>query len=344
MARAAVQRPLGHLRAVTRLPEVPVEEPGGDTLAEHVEHGRQPDVDLSPPVVGRPVDRVCRDLGLVDRRNGLRLLRQLRPPPRELGRVEAGEMHHRHVDVPAVVADLGDHRLREALARVLRAAVGRLERDAAEGERRADLDDRAAVPLRHPPQRGLRPPDHAVVGDVGGAPILVRLDVEELRIDRRHRIVDPDVDGAELALRRLRRRLDLLGVGDVGWKDEGLAAAFFDLSGRGFEPGMPAGEERDLRAVLGEPARGCAADPAGGAGDHDDVAHASRSSGGPRSQTSCVPTCREPRRCLRRSARTPGRPVVPGTAPRTPDAGAGAARPQLVVDRVGDVEHGRRGM
>ena len=262
MVRAAVERLLRHLRAVARLREVPVEEPRCDALAEDVEHGRQADVDLAPPVVRRPVDRVRRDLRLVDRRHRLRLLRQLRPAPRELGRVERGEVDHRDVDVPAVVLDLRDHGLGESLARVLRAAVRRLQRDAAEGERRADLDDRAAVALGHPLQRGARPPDHAVVRDVGRAPVLVRLDVEELRVDRRHRVVDPDVDRPELALRRLRGRLDLVGVGDVGREDERLAAAFLDLGGDALETRLGRGRGARSSRRPREPARGRAADAA----------------------------------------------------------------------------------
>jgi hypothetical protein len=283
---AAVERLLRHLPVVARPREIPVEEPRRGAFAEDVEHGRHADVDLPPPVVRGPVDRVRRHLGLVDGRHGLRLLRQLRPAPRELRRVDAGEVDHRQVDVPAVVLDLGDHRLGEALARVLRAAVRRLERDAPERERRAHLDDRAAVALRHPFQGRARAPDHAVVGHVGRASVLVRLDVEELGVDRRHRVVDPDVDRPELALGRLRRCLDLVGLGDVCREDQRLAAAFLDLPGRRVESGLAAGEERDPRAVPGEPARGRAADSAGGAGDDDDIAHRLDVPAPGRSQTS----------------------------------------------------------
>ena len=222
----AVERLLGHLRAVAGLREVPVEEPRRDALAEDVQHRRQADVDLAPLVIRRPVDRVRGDLGLVDRRHRLRLLRQLRPSPRELGRVEAGQVHHRDVDVPAVMTDLGDDRLGEALARVLRAAVRRLKRDAAEGESRADLHDGAAVAFGHPFQRGTRAPNHAVVRDLRRPPVLVRLDVEELRVDGGHRIVDPDVDRSQLVL---GRSFDLVGVGDIRRKHERATAALLDF-------------------------------------------------------------------------------------------------------------------
>ena len=112
-----------------------------------------------------------------------------------------------------------------------------------------------------------------MVRDLGRAAVLIGLDVEELRVDRRHRVVDPDVDWPELLLRRLCRRLDLVGVGDIGGEDESAAAELLDLARRRFQPAAAACEQGDLRAVLREPARGRAPDSAGSARDDDDVAH-----------------------------------------------------------------------
>src|SRR4029078_13186008 len=87
-----------------------------------------------------------------------------------------------------------------------------------------------------------------------------------------------------------------------------------------------------------EPARGGAADSAGGSGDDDDVAHAYSIPALPRSQTSL------PVQDL--DAVTVAQLVLaPDLLPREPrrrppDPGAGAPLAQLVVDRVGDVEHG----
>ena len=172
----------------------------------------------------------------------------------------------------------------------------------------------------HPLERGARAPDHAVVRDLGRAPVLVRLDVEELGVDRRHRVVDPDVDRPELALRRLRCRLDLVGVGDVGGEDESLAAAFLDLGGDAVQARLAAGQKRDPRAVVGESPRGRAADSARGTRDDDDVAHLSRSSDAPRKPNlvRTLPTGRAPPPCRRRAARAPGRPAGPRTAPTAP--------------------------
>ena len=140
----------------------------------------------------------ARELGLVDRRHRLGMPWQLCPAPLELGRIERGQVHHRHVDSAAVVEQLGPQRLGEALERVLGGAVRGLQRDAAVRERRADLDDRAAVARPHPPQRGQRPVDGPQVGDGGGARVLVRVELPRPGVDGGHRVVHPDVDGAEL--------------------------------------------------------------------------------------------------------------------------------------------------
>ena len=68
------------------------------------------------------------------------------------------------------------------------------------GERGADLNDRPAVARSHTPERRHRPPDRAEVRDLGRAAELVGLDLRDRREDRRHRVVDPDVDRPELLL------------------------------------------------------------------------------------------------------------------------------------------------
>ena len=78
-----------------------------------------------------------------------------------------------------LVQQLAAQRLVEPLDGVLGAAVRGLQRDAAVGQRRADLHDRAAVARPHPPQRGHRAVDVAEVGHLGDPLELVRADVVE---------------------------------------------------------------------------------------------------------------------------------------------------------------------
>ena len=165
----------------------------------------------------------------------------------------------------AAVAQLAAQRLEHALHRVLGAAVGRLERDAAVGERRADLHDRAAVARQHPLERDLGAPHRAEIGDPGGALVLVRLDVVEEREHGGHRVVDPDVDRTQALLDRRRGGLHLVELGHVGRVGVGRAAELGDLLGGGVQPGAAARDQAHRGAVAGELAGDRAAHAARGA-------------------------------------------------------------------------------
>ncbi len=138
----------------------------------------------------------------------------------ELGRVQRGQLDHRQ---------LAAQRLVEALNRVLGAAVGALERNAAVGERQAHLDDRAPVARLHPLQRGHRPVDEAEIRHLGDAPELVGLDLVEGREHRDHRVVDPDVDRAELRLDAAGCVLELPCVAYVHLEHEPSPPGSLDL-------------------------------------------------------------------------------------------------------------------
>jgi hypothetical protein len=141
-------------------------------------------------------------------------------------------------------------------------------------------------------------------------------------------------------LHRLCRGLDLSRVGDVGREDEVLASKLLDLDCRGFEAILAAGEEGDLGSVLREQARGGAADSAGCTGDDDDVAPVFDLPTRRRSQT-CLPVEHLDRVAVAQLELPAD--LLPGKAGRRPpDPRAGAARAQLVVNRVGNVENRRR--
>ena len=76
-------------------------------------------------------------------------------------------LHHGDVDVAVLVHQLGAQRLGEAVDGVLGAAVGRLQRDGAVAERRADLHDGPAVAGAHAVQRGHRAVHEAEVAHLG---------------------------------------------------------------------------------------------------------------------------------------------------------------------------------
>src|SRR6266496_1380348 len=118
---------------------------GVQTCALPICRGRADDVLLTPRVVGGVDDAAGRHLRLVDRRDRLRMPGQPGPHPGELRRVDRRDLHHGDMDIGLVVAELAAQRLGEPVDRVLAAAVGRLQRNAAGPERRPDLDDGAMV-------------------------------------------------------------------------------------------------------------------------------------------------------------------------------------------------------
>jgi hypothetical protein len=62
--------------------EIALGQPRRDLVARDRVDGRDADVDLATAVMRRPVDRVGRDLGLIERRDGLRALAELTPSNR----------------------------------------------------------------------------------------------------------------------------------------------------------------------------------------------------------------------------------------------------------------------
>ena len=162
----------------------------------------------------------------------------------------------------------------EPVDRVLRAAVGGLQGDAALAEGGADLDDSAGAAGAHPGQRGHRPVHESQVADLSDAAELVRGDLPERGEHRRERTVDPDVDPPEFLLHLVGGRLHLRAVRDVGLDRQGRAAGRFDVASGAFQPGPAAGDEPDVRVPFPEHARGGPPNPAARSGDDDRLRHA----------------------------------------------------------------------
>ena len=167
---------------------------------------RGPDPVLaSVRVVGGVQHAAGGELGLVDRWHRLGVVGQAGQHPGELGGVDRGHLHHGDVHVALVVQQFAAQRLVETLDGVFGAAVRGLQRDAAVGQRGADLHDRAPVAGLHVLQRGHGAVDVAEVADLGHAPVLVGGDLVERGEHGGERDVDPHVDRAECRPRRGRR-------------------------------------------------------------------------------------------------------------------------------------------
>ena len=158
-----------------------------------------------------------------------------------------------------------------AAAGELGRAVGRLERDADEGQRRTDVDDRAAVAGSHHRQRGAGPPDLTEERDLDG-PLEVRGgDVPAGREHRGHGVVHPHVDRSELGLDPVRGPVHLLGVGDVGGDGQGSTSLGAHVGRRPVQTRLPPGQKRDVVAVSGERDGGGPPDAGRGTGDDCDL-------------------------------------------------------------------------
>ena len=165
------------------------------------------------------------------------------------------------------------------LMRVLGAAVGRLQRDAALPERGTDLHDRAGVARPHPRQRHHGAVHEPEVADLGDPAELLRGDLRERCEHRGERHVDPDVDGAE-------RRLDLGGglvqlrvVGDVGRHRERLAAGLGHILRGTVQASLPAGDQPHAGAAGAVEPGGGPGDARAGAGDDNCLGHGGFPSG-----------------------------------------------------------------
>lgn len=117
------------LRPVASSGEVAVDQARKELVRPYRSHGGNADKLFVPVMVGRPVDRTCHDLGLIDRRHRLRLVGHARPDPFELRRVDCGKMHHVRANIAPVVDQLEAQRTGKALDRMLGDAICRLQRD-----------------------------------------------------------------------------------------------------------------------------------------------------------------------------------------------------------------------
>jgi hypothetical protein len=182
-----------------------------------------------------PDDRVGGDFRLEDRRDGLGMTIEGRLDPMEVRGVDGRKLHHAHTHAASFVSELAAQRFGEPLDRVLRAAVGRLERYGPVRERGPDLHDHPGISGQHPAERGHRAVDVTEVRDLGDPPVVRRGDIREGSEDRNHRIVDPHVDGTEFAFDPIGGRVDGAGIRNVCGDHESCAAARPDVSGGGVQ-------------------------------------------------------------------------------------------------------------
>ena len=179
-------------------------------------------------------------------------MRQPAPDPAELRRVECRHVDHGDAHAAPIVEQLRPQRFREALDRVLGGAVGGLQRDGPVRQPGAHLDDGARVARQHVLERGQRAVDVAEIGDFGDPAVLLGTHLLDRRKDADHGVVDPHVDGTQLALDPLGRCLDGRGIGDVRRERERPSSGVPDLALRRREPVRAAGDQPHDRSARAE--------------------------------------------------------------------------------------------
>ena len=127
-----------------------------------------------------------------------------------------------------------------------------LQWNADEAQCRTDIDNRATVPRPHSVQCGHRPPDLSQECDFDRPPKVVRVTVPRWGEDRGHRIVHPDIDGAEPCLHLGGSGINLLITSDIRGQDEGPPSGRFDLLGGGAQSCLAASHKPDIVAGDGE--------------------------------------------------------------------------------------------
>ena len=167
------------------------------------------------------------------------------------------------------------------------------------GERRSDLDDRPAVARAHVAQCGERAVNEAQIVDLHHSPVVLGCDLPRVGEHRRHRVVDPHVDLAELGLDPSGCRVHGLWVADVAGDRKRPPAGAADLECRGRQLVRAAGEQRDPVAATPERDRARASDSGRRTGDDDDLAHdavgATRRASAANWQVHAARSVREPR-------------------------------------------------
>ena len=141
---------LGGLLAGNGRPrEIAIQQTRDEFVSPDRQAGGPADVELTRTSFGGPDDGVRGNLWLIDRRDRLGAARETAQHPVELRGVERGKLHHRDLHRAAIVQKLTAQGFTESLDRVLCRAVRRLQRNAAIGQRRPDLDDDPFVAGQH---------------------------------------------------------------------------------------------------------------------------------------------------------------------------------------------------
>ena len=197
----------------------------------------------------------------------------------ELGVGRAGA-DHQHVD--AGRGELGPDRLAESMHGELAGRVFAIVRHAAATEDRTDIDDDRPPALFEQGQGGAGHFDQGEEVDLHEPPHPLGIGRLEGTDGADARVVDENVEAAEMRLGRFDAPLSGSRIGNIAGNARDTAAQRFDFLGQRLQAIFPPGHADDFAALPGQFQRNRPADAAGGAG-HDRSASLDCASGHGRS-------------------------------------------------------------
>ena len=135
---------------------------------------------------------------------------------------------------------------------MFRRALSGLQRDGTICQRRTYLNDYTPIAGQHPFERSESAVHATEISYFGNSTIFFGCHLFDRRKDRRHGVVDPNIDSAQLPLNLRGCRFDLLGVGDINHYDERPASERFHFLPRRLESVAAPRKKCDVSASLRE--------------------------------------------------------------------------------------------
>ena len=160
-------------------------------------------------------------------------------------------------------------------------AIGGLQWNTAICQGAANLHNRPAITRQHPFQRSKRPIDTAQISHFSHAPKFLGRHLLDRRKNRRHRVVDPDIDLAQIGFDLCSCRFDAIGIPNIHRKNERFASQFFGFFLRAFQAIKATRNQAKPRTVLRKFSNCCAPDSRGCSRNHNNfrlLIHAETSS------------------------------------------------------------------
>ena len=152
---------------------------------------------------------------------------------------------------------------------MLRATISGLQRDTSIRQRGSDLNNRSAIAWSHASQRSHRSVDDSQIRYLCYTLELLGAHLAEWRKHRHHRVVNPDIDWAELTLDCRRGGFNPVVIREIDLDDQRAAAERFHFLARGGKAGLTSGEQADSSPAFREFTSRCATYTGGRTRDND---------------------------------------------------------------------------